>query len=293
MRILAAILLLAAGTDAKEPAANPFKSGNEAYQHKKFQAALAHYQKQIDSNHTSAEVHFNLANAALQDQQLGRAVFHYRRAQAMAPRDKEIAHNLELARNAVHQGSPPKPSLWQKLTGFLTMNEWALLAGLPLTAWLAWLALINFRPEWETAGALIRPVLGTLALVLSIVALIAYDLQTNTHWLVVTSPETSARFGPVEVSPEQFKWFDGTELAVDQVHNDWVYARDATGRQGWVDTQDTLHPGPWQQSALRGLFGGFAWWHWLLGGTAVAGAIFGLRRLLKKVVGPSPAHTLA
>ena len=54
--------------------------------------------------------------------------------------------------------------------------------------------------------------------------------------------QTQVRFGPVEQSPDQFKWFDGTEVQISRRHQDWFLARDVTGRQGWVHTDVLLTP---------------------------------------------------
>lgn len=279
------IFLFAGIAWAEDKPPSPFEIGNRAYHLDDHETALEQYQQQIDSNHTSAAVHFNLANAAFQDGQLGRAIFHYRRSLALEPRNQDAAANLKLARDEVHNGSPPKAGLWQRLTGFMTMNEWALVAVIPLTAWLAWLAAINLQPTLRPAGAKFRPVLGAVALLLTLIALIAFDQQSNTHWVVVNG-ETTARYGPVDASPEQFKWFDGAELAVDGVHDNeqWVYARDATGRQGWIPTRDLLHQSQWHRSLPGRLLGGFGWLHWLIAGAILGAGVYAGKRLIQMIM---------
>lgn len=240
--VLAITLMLAsfAHSGAQEP--SPFKRGNDAFHKGQFKEAITNYQAQIESGHVSATLHFNLANASFQDGQLGRAIFHYREAQLLLPRDKDIAHNLSIIRNEVHNGTPPKTGLWQRLTGFLTLNEWSLLAVIPLTLWLAWLAAVNIHPAHRKNGAVLRPILGVVAIVLVLITLIAWRIQSGHQWAVVKQ-ETTARFGPVAASPSQFKWFDGAELDIERVHRGWLLVKDATGRQGWVPTHDVLQRG--------------------------------------------------
>ena len=240
--VLAITLLLAASAHSKAQEPSPFERGNAAFHRGQFKEAVANYQAQIESGHVSATLHFNLANASFQDGQLGRAIFHYREAQSLVPRDKDIAHNLSIIRNEVHNGTPPKTGVWQRLTGFLTLNEWSLLAVIPLTAWFAWLTAININPAYRKKGAVFRPILGVAAIVLVIITLIAWRMQTDHLWAVVIQ-ETTARFGPVTASPDQFKWFDGAELEIERTHGDWLLVKDATGRQGWVPTHDVLQRG--------------------------------------------------
>jgi tetratricopeptide (TPR) repeat protein len=236
---LAITLIFAASAHSKAQETSAFEQGNHAFHKGQFKEAITNYQAQVESGHISATLHFNLANASFQDGQLGRAIFHYREAQLLEPRDTDIAHNLSIARNEVHNGTPPKTGLWQRLTGFLTLNEWSLLAVIPLTLWMAWLAAINIHPAHRKNGMVLRPILGVTAIMLALIALITWRVQTAHQWAVVKQ-ETTARFGPVEASPSRFKWFDGSELNIERTHGDWLLVRDATGRQGWVPTRDVL-----------------------------------------------------
>ncbi len=147
-----------------------------------------------------------------------------------------------MARDEVHNGSPPKPGLWQSLTGFLTLNEWTLLASLPLVTWLIWLTAINLKPAWKKRGAIIRPLLGAIAIILSLITTFTWYQRSTHNWAVING-ETVARFGPVKASPDQFKWFDGTEVEIDRVRGNWLLARDITGRQGWVHSGAVFRPG--------------------------------------------------
>ena len=243
-RLIATHLLFLIFTDivaGKDQNASLFEAGNIAFHDGAFGQALTNYQAQINEGVVSAPLHFNLATAAFHDGQLGRAIFHYRQAHSLDPRDKNIQHNLKLARDEVHNGSPPKLGIWQSLTGFFTLNEWTLIAAVPLTIWSIWLAAINIRPNWRKRGAIIRPLFGATAITLTLIAILTWHDQTSYKWAVING-ETVARFGPVKASPDQFKWFDGAEVEIDRIHGDWFLARDITDRQGWVHSGSVLRP---------------------------------------------------
>ena len=226
---------------AEDRALSPFKQGNQAFDEGRFAEAWDHYSVQLESGHVSPPLHFNLATAALHNGHLGRAIYHLRIAQTLKPRDSDITQNLKIARDEVHNSTPPKAGTWQRLTGFLNADEWALLAAPPLTGWLLWLARIYWRPEPRPKAAVFRPILGVLALALMAVALLAWKSEANNDWGVING-ETQVRCGPVEQSPDQFKWFDGTEVHISRRHQDWFLARDVTGRQGWVHANVLLTP---------------------------------------------------
>ena len=226
---------------AEDRALSPFEQGNQAFDEGRFAEAWDHYSVQLESGNVSPPLHFNLATAALHNGHLGRAIYHLRIAQTLKPRDSDITQNLKIARDEVHNGTPPKAGTWHRLTGFLNADEWALLAAPLLTGWLLWLALIYWQPEARPKAAVFRPILGVLALALMAVALLAWKSEANNDWGVI-SGETEVRFGPVEQSPDQFKWFDGTEVQISRRHQDWFLARDVTGRQGWVHADVLLTP---------------------------------------------------
>ena len=215
-------------TWAEGRALSPFEQGNQAFNEGRFAEAWDHYSVQLQSGHVSPPLHFNLATAALHNGHLGRAIYHLRIAQTLKPRDPDVTQNLKIARDEVHNGTPPKAGTWQRLTGFLNADEWALLASPLLTVWLLWLALIYWRPETRSKAAVFQPILGVLALALMTVALLAWKNEANHDWGVITE-ETQVRFGPVEQSPDQFKWFDGTEVQISRRYEERFMAPDGTG----------------------------------------------------------------
>ena len=223
-----------------------FSKGNDAFEAGNFPGAITNYQAQLETGLTSPALHFNLAHASYESGQLGRSIFHYRRTLTLAPRDGDAQQNLERVRDEVHNGTPPKAGFWRRLTGYFTINEWTLAAAASLTIWWLWLAAINWRPQWRKRGAVVRPIIGTAAMILAALAILSLRLETDRPWAVVVENEVSVRYGPVEASPEQFKWFDGTELRVRDTHTangaEWILAQDPTGRQGWLPASAVLQP---------------------------------------------------
>ncbi len=121
-------------------AGDDFSKGNDAFEAGDFSGAITNYQAQLETGLTSAALHFNLAHTSYEAGQLGRSIFHYRRALALAPRDGDAKHNLGRVRDEVHNGTPPKASFWRRLTGYFTINEWTLTASTLLSIWWLWLA---------------------------------------------------------------------------------------------------------------------------------------------------------
>jgi hypothetical protein len=100
--VTALVLALAPppGPGGAQPGMNPvaaYNQGNRLYAAKDY-AGAAHAYEQALAAGPNAAVHFNLGNALFKTGQLGQAVLHYRRAHFLAPRDADIAANLDFAR---------------------------------------------------------------------------------------------------------------------------------------------------------------------------------------------------
>src|SRR6266511_3325281 len=78
-----------------------FEQANKYYEQSNFTEAAAAYARMIDGGHVSPALYFNLGNALFKSGQIGRAIFNYRLAQLLAPRDPDVRANLRFARNQV------------------------------------------------------------------------------------------------------------------------------------------------------------------------------------------------
>lgn len=64
-----------------------FQQANQAYQNADYSQASELYEKLVKDNVSSAELFFNLANTYFRQNQLGRAIFNFKQALNLAPRD--------------------------------------------------------------------------------------------------------------------------------------------------------------------------------------------------------------
>lgn len=78
--------------------ASTIESANKAYESGNYQLAINQYEKVILNGLDNAHIHYNLGNAFLKNQQIGKAIFHYRIAKKELPRDPDIEANLTFAR---------------------------------------------------------------------------------------------------------------------------------------------------------------------------------------------------
>ena len=93
-RFLALVLLASALTghpaDAAESAQALLQRGLAAYEKGEYGQAAADFGAVIAQGYDDPVLHYNLANALFKTGELGPAIWHYRRAHALAPRDEDI-----------------------------------------------------------------------------------------------------------------------------------------------------------------------------------------------------------
>jgi tetratricopeptide (TPR) repeat protein len=106
MNITYVLLLVSLSQSATEL----YNKGNASYTQSDFHEAIGSYEEALH-HITSAPVYYNLGNAYFKSGRIGKAIINYRRARFLAPRDPDINHNLDFARNyRVDKTRSPRPS---------------------------------------------------------------------------------------------------------------------------------------------------------------------------------------
>lgn len=217
-----------------------FDAANRLYEQARYREAAAAYEALLAQGVVSPALYFNLGNAWFKAGEAGRAILNYRLAERLAPRDPDIRANLHLTRELVRGQPPPSPPWWQRWSRWLTLNEWAGIAGAGV--WLGFGALVwgELRPDRRRFCRRWAAGFGGLALL----AGAALAEQAQARWLrveaVVVAKEAVVRYGPLEVSPELQKVEDGTELVVLDQKDDWLQVTGLPRGPGWIRQSDVL-----------------------------------------------------
>jgi tetratricopeptide (TPR) repeat protein len=210
-----------------------FREANRLYERGDYESAAAAYDRLLGNAPGAASLHFNLGNAWFRAGRLGQAIWHYRVARDLSPRDEDIRMNLLIARSQVGgQDSIREGRTWRWI-GALTLNEWA-----AVSAWLFWcvmgsMVLAQLKPRFR------RPMLFwarllAFAWVGSVVALGVVWHEVKERRIAIVIDEAAVRYGPFEESQVQFTASDGTELKVLEWRDDWVRV-DNSRVVGWAD----------------------------------------------------------
>ncbi len=215
-------------------ATNPseFVEANHFYEQGNYREARSHYQNILKNGLASAAVLFNLGNACFKNGEIGQAIYNYRRAQKLAPRDADIQANLRFARESIAGSASVPPPPWERAVRYFTPNELSIVAALALWALLILLVIIRWRPPSRT---LLRPYLSIATTVLVLSALfLALSLAPERVAITLRS-QTPIHLGPVPESQAAFTVPDGTELRIENRRDNWLQVIDRSNRSGWVE----------------------------------------------------------
>ncbi len=226
--VLAALNLSARGF------ADDFESANKLYEEGHYADAVVDYDKMLASGKVSEAVYFNCGNAYFKLGQLGRAIAAYREAGRLAPRDRELRANLQLARVRARGGAPYHGDRLRAWLGSLSLNEWTCLTMVAFWALFILLALGQWRTPLKPRLKNYVLLAGGATVFLGLCLGLTLYLEYLTPSAIVVAGEADVRNGPLDESQSVFKVRDGAELEVLDQKDNWLQVLDPAQRVGWL-----------------------------------------------------------
>ena len=225
-------------------------SANDLYNVERYQEAARSYERLVGLGYEDEDLFYNLGNAYYKQDDLGRAVLNYLRAQRLAPRDEDIQANLTFVRGQTADALEPielggplasfaraMPFASINTTAALLLVLWAIIAG-SFAWWIAKPMPGARHPAQITAGAAgALMILSAVLLTGHLMADSAYDDTT-----IIVASEVEVLSGPGIQYAEEFTLHSGTETELIEVRGNWTrISVPATELQGWVP-RHTVEP---------------------------------------------------
>ncbi len=223
-----------AASPAGHPAAELYNQGNASYSSGDYSGAVEFYRRALEAA-DHPHLRYNLGNAYFKNGQIGMAIVQLRQARALAPRDADIAHNLQFLRGYRVDKTAAQPGPLEKALSsiftFFSAREAAHLAGLCFlaAAILASLYLVTGR-RWLLMLA-VPTILGWGYFLL--VAQV-WRAERASDPAAVTAKEVGALSGPGADFKEILLLHDGTEVRVRERRGDYLLVQLPGGIGGWV-----------------------------------------------------------
>jgi tetratricopeptide (TPR) repeat protein len=211
-----------------------YNQGNALYAAKDYAGAARAYEEALRAGPSAAVLH-NLGNALFKRGQVGRAILSYRRARYLAPRDGDVAGNLEFARryrvDKLLAASSPIALALDAAFHRLSRREAGLLAAICFTLAAACLAVWIVR----RSGALlaVASLLG-LAFAFGFVTQQTWKAEVDGRPAVVVVPEVHALSGPSDDAQQILLLHDGTEVRIREARGSYLLVQLPGGNGGWV-----------------------------------------------------------
>ena len=227
-------------------AGDTMQNAGQLYAAGRFSLAAQSYQQLVDQGYASSTLYYNLGNAYMKQGELGRAIVNYRRAQLLAPRDEDIANNLEIAGTQVNNQADLDAAAGQNLlnrAAQATQHRFSLdeLAIAALLSWTVFVLTVIIYTSLRSRGKL-REALQYLLIAISIVLVVSvfalgsrlYQDQTQIRAVIITD-EVAVTSGPGTQYATEFTLSDGAEVNILESRGSWTrLALSDPELQGWV-----------------------------------------------------------
>lgn len=218
-----------------------YTTAGEAYTEGLFEQALLDYQAILDSGRESADLYYNMGNAAFRSNKLGYAVLYYKKALKIDPSHEEAGKNLEYVSHYREDQLEQVPELFirtwiRAVYQLFSLHTWSYLA-------LVFFALI-------LAGSLTYVFSGRLGLkktgfFTGLIALLFFALSLtaaiqrneeirNPSGAVIVSPSVVVKSSPSATGTDLFILHEGTEVRLNDQVGQWTEVRISDGRVGWI-----------------------------------------------------------
>jgi len=244
--VLLALAVLGAGWPAgagaaSESARGSYERGVARYEEGDYEAAVEAFSEVLAAGIDDAAVHYNLANAWFKAGRLGLAIYHYRRAHALAPRDEDIAANLEYARflaldSLQEEGARTDLRVegWlDHVTAEEILRVSAALWILAAAAGVLWQIVAQAERFWRRSLV----VLAVLWAV-SFAGAWAVDYRASrTREAVVLPREAEVLSGPGDSFDTAFVLHEGAEVLVEGERGSWTEISLPGDLRGWIASE--------------------------------------------------------
>ncbi|MDF1574412.1 MAG: SH3 domain-containing protein [Bacteroidales bacterium] len=222
-----------------------FDHANDLYQQGLFESALEEYNAVILSGFESADLYYNMGNAAYRANSIGHAILYYEKALKMEPAHEDALHNLDFVSQYRMDAFEEVPSLfigmWIRwFVRIFPELTWSLLALVFFTIILAGLLIFLFSRNMSIKKT--GFISGLIALLLF---LIAFSSALSRHRDIISpdtgiilAPSVVVRSSPSTSGTELFVLHEGTKIKVKEEVSGWQNIKLIDGREGWIMSQD-------------------------------------------------------
>jgi tetratricopeptide (TPR) repeat protein len=222
-----------------------FQEANLLYQKGSYELALEQYTQVLDSGLESADLYYNMGNAAYRSNSIGYAILYFEKALKLNPSHEDASNNLEFTSRYRVDTFEEVPELfirtWMRVL-LLKFSErsWSLVSlFLFILLTLAALIYIFSRRLLLKKIGFFTSLIGFLLFILTFSAAIArHKSIIHPDAAIILAPSVVVRSSPSDTGTELFILHEGTKVKVNEGVSGWQNIRVIDGREGWISSGD-------------------------------------------------------
>ncbi len=239
------ILLLFAAGQLFASSDSLYSSAVLLYEEGKYELALENWQDIVESGYESAELYYNMGNAAFRSNSTGYAALYYEKTLKLDPSHKDAANNLEFLSRYKSDAFEEVPEFFlrtwtSKAVRALPERVWSIMALAGFLFTLSFLLLYIF-----TRGLALKKTgffVSLTGLIFTIFtlssALASYREIVRPDSGIILSPSVIVKSTPSETGTELFILHEGTKVKVNEEVTGWHNIKIIDGREGWIKTEN-------------------------------------------------------
>lgn len=221
-----------------------FLAANKNYQEGNYEKALETYGEIILSGFESADLYYNMGNAAYRANSIGHAILYFEKTLKLDPSHEDAVNNLEFASRYRVDTFEEVPELFIRTwirSFYLKLSEraWSILSlGLFILLISSVLIYIYSRKMAMKKAGFFVGLTALLLFILSFTAAIhRHRSIENPESATILSPSVVVRSSPSETGTELFILHEGTKVRVNENVSGWQNIRVIDGREGWITSE--------------------------------------------------------
>jgi len=222
-----------------------FLVANDLYQQGQYEQALERYNAVILGGKESADLYYNMGNAAFRSNSIGHAILYYEKAIKLDPAHEDAIHNLDFVSRYRLDAFDQVPVLFlgNWISGFVQLlpeHLWSILAMICFVVILCGLLIYLFSRHMLLKK--LGFISGLAALMLFVITLISAISRhrdiVNPDSGIILAPSVVVRSSPSESGTELFILHEGTKIEVNEEVSGWQNIKVIDGREGWIQITD-------------------------------------------------------
>ena len=216
---------------------------NKALIAENYDDAIVKYESILKDGYESAELYYNLGNAYYRSEQLGKSIWAYSNALVIAPRNRDVAHNLAIANaQIVDRIEMPKSfifiTFYRLFKSIMTTYEWILIGSFLIFIKSIHFSVMKFGLFGGKMYKMTSTILISLIILVHIFSLDSYIDKQRKNSAVVISNNVNAYSGPFYGSSSiLFQINEGIKVDISNQQKDWLEIILIDGKKGWIPSE--------------------------------------------------------